>query len=206
MPRIEPLAAPYPPQIQGHFDAVMKGARPLVLFTTIATSERAWGKFRAGSLLDGRVLSLREREIVIDRACARSGCEYEWGVHVAAFAAAATLTRAEIAATLEVPLERSKWPAREAALIATVDALHERAKLSDAEFAELKAHFDDEQIQEVLLLCGFYRTVAYIVGGLDIPLETTGARFADYAGRRAAHASPTAGGGRSRSRRGGRRI
>ena len=31
-------------------------------------------------------LSLREREIVIDRVCARCGCAYEWGVHVAAFA------------------------------------------------------------------------------------------------------------------------
>ena len=29
----------------------------------------------------------RERELVIDRTCARCGCEYAWGVHVAAFAA-----------------------------------------------------------------------------------------------------------------------
>lgn len=180
MPRIEPLAAPYPAEVQAHFDAVMRGAPPLVLFTTLASSERAWRKFRAASLLDGRLLSLREREIVIDRACARSGCEYEWGVHVAAFAAASKLTREEIGATLQVPLDRAKWSPREAALIATVDALHERAKLSDAEFAELKAHFDNDQIQEVLLLCGFYRTVAYIVGGLDLPLEATAARFADY--------------------------
>lgn len=34
----------------------------------------------------------REREIVIDRTCARCGCEYEWGVHVAAFGSAVGLT------------------------------------------------------------------------------------------------------------------
>ncbi|HEV7760231.1 MAG TPA: hypothetical protein VGO78_14620 [Acidimicrobiales bacterium] len=28
---------------------------------------------------------MRDREIVIDRTCARCGCQYEWGVHVAFF-------------------------------------------------------------------------------------------------------------------------
>jgi hypothetical protein len=30
---------------------------------------------------------------------------------------------------------------------------------------------------EVLLLCGFYRTVAYLANGLDLPLEANAARF-----------------------------
>ena len=71
----------------------MRGAPPLVLFRVMAGQPRAWEKFRGGSLLDRGPLSLREREIVIDRTCALNGCEYEWGVHVATFAAAADLTR-----------------------------------------------------------------------------------------------------------------
>lgn len=182
MPRIAPLQPPYPAEIQAHFDQIMPpGAPPLVLFTTIAHSERAWRKFRAGSLLDGRVLSLREREIVIDRACARAGCEYEWGVHVTTFARAAGLTQGEVAATLEYPLRPGKWSPRETALIATVDALHDRATLAADEYATLRAHFDEAQVLEILLLAGFYRTVAYIANGLDIPLEATAARFTDYA-------------------------
>lgn len=180
MPRITPLAAPYPAEIQAHFDQVMQGAPPLVLFTTLASSERAWRKFRAGSLLDGRVLSLREREIVINRACARAGCEYEWGVHVTAFAAAAGLSRDEIAATLAPPGTPGPWSENEAALVAAIDALHDRATLSEAEFAELARHYRHDQILEVLLLAGFYRTVAYVANGLDLPLETTAARFAQY--------------------------
>lgn len=181
MPRIEPLAAPYDAEIQAHFDEVMPpGVPPLRLFTTIASSARAWQKFRAGSLLDGRLLTLREREIVINRACARTGCEYEWGVHVSAFAAAAKLSDAEIAATLEVPTHPGRWSEREAALIATIDALHERATLSEPEFKALRAHFDDAQIFEILLLVGFYRTVAYIANGLDLPMEAWAARFAQY--------------------------
>src|SRR5688572_12768129 len=178
MPRITPLAAPFPPEIQAHSDQVMPpGVPPLVLFTTIASTERAWRKSRAGALLDGRVLTLREREIVIDRACARAGCEYEWGVHITAFAAAAKLSPEEIAATLAPPGAKGPWAANEAALIAAVDALHDRATLTEAEFADLRAHYTGDQILEVLLLCGFYRTVAYIANGLDLPLEATAARF-----------------------------
>lgn len=182
MPRIAPLPAPYPAEIQGHFDHVMPpGVPPLVLFTTLASSERAWKKFRAGSLLDGRVISLREREIVIDRVCARAGCEYEWGVHISAFAAAARLTREEIAATLAPPGATGPWTGNEAVLVATVDALHDQSTLTDAEFADLQRHYSNDQILEILLLCGFYRTVAYLSNGLALPLETTAARFAQYA-------------------------
>ena len=86
MPRIAPLEPPYAPEIQQQFDRIMQGAPPLVLFRVIAGSARAWEKFRAGSLLDRGPLSLREREIVIDRTCALTGCEYEWGVHITTFA------------------------------------------------------------------------------------------------------------------------
>lgn len=183
MPRIAPHPSPYPAEIQEHFDKVMPpGVPPLVLFTTLATSDRAWRKFRAGSLLDGRLLSLRQREIAINRACARAGCEYEWGVHITAFAGAAKLTASEVGATLEYPLDRSKWSASEATLLSTIDALHDRARLSDEEFAELRQHFSEDQVLEVLLLAGFYRTVAYLANGLDLPLEATAARFSEFAG------------------------
>ena len=92
MSRIAPLQPPYA-RIQAQFDRIMRGAPPLVLFRVMAGHARAWEKFRAGSLLDRGPLTLREREIVIDRTCALNGCEYEWGVHVATFAEAAAPDR-----------------------------------------------------------------------------------------------------------------
>lgn len=181
MPRIAPLEPPYPQDVQASFDAIMRGAPPLVLFRTVAKSQRAWAKFRAGSLLDRGPLGLRERELVIDRTCALAGAEYEWGVHITTFAAAARLTSDEIAATVHGGSAASVWSPAERALLAAVEALHERAGLSDAEFADLRAHYDEDQVFEVLLLCGFYRTVAYICRGLDLPLEANAARFADVA-------------------------
>ena len=88
MSRIAPLEPPYEQEIAGQFDRIMRGAPPLLLFRVMAGNPRAWEKFRAGSLLDRGPLSLREREIVIDRTCALTNCEYEWGVHVATFAEA----------------------------------------------------------------------------------------------------------------------
>ncbi|MDP2258972.1 MAG: carboxymuconolactone decarboxylase family protein [Caulobacter sp.] len=182
MPRIAPLTAPYKDAVQKSFDAIMPpGADPLALFRTLATSDRHWRKFRAGSLLDRGPLSLREREIVINRTCARAGCEYEWGVHVTTFAGAARLTEDQAVATVHGEADAPCWTPAEQALVATADALHTRARLSDLEWSRLREHFDGAQCIEVLLLCGFYRTVAYVVGGLDLPLEPAAARFPAWA-------------------------
>jgi alkylhydroperoxidase family enzyme len=177
MSRIAPLEPPYAPEIQVQFDRVMRGAPPLVLFRVMASQARAWEKFRAGSLLDRGPLSLKEHEIVIDRTTALTGCEYEWGVHVAAFAQAAHLTEEQVRATVLGGADAPCWSEAEQALIAAVDALHHRATLSDTEFKALSAHYDDAKIFEIILLCGFYRTVSYLANGLDLPLEEKAARF-----------------------------
>lgn len=177
MSRIAPLEPPYDIEIQQQFDRIMRGAPPLMLFRVVAGNARAWEKFRGGSLLDGRVLSLREREIVIDRTCALTRCEYEWGVHVVTFARTAGLTDEQVRATVLGGADDACWSVEEQALIAAVDALHHRATLSADEFAALRMHYDDAKIFEVILLCGFYRTVAYLANGLSLPLETNAARF-----------------------------
>jgi hypothetical protein len=46
------------------------------------------------NLLGRGLLMLRQREIVIDRTCALNGSEYEWGVHIAFFAAKVKFTPA----------------------------------------------------------------------------------------------------------------
>src|SRR6478752_132471 len=117
-PRIVSLTPPYPPEIQAQFDRIMRGAPPLLLFRVMAGHTRAWDKFRAGGLLDPGPLSLRQREIVIDRTCALNKCEYEWGVHVAIFAGPARLTNDVVRATVQGDAASSCWSAAEQALIA----------------------------------------------------------------------------------------
>jgi alkylhydroperoxidase family enzyme len=179
MSRIAPASPPYAPEIQERFDRIMRGAPPILLFRVVASQARAWEKFSGGGLLDRGPLTLREREIVIDRTCALNACEYEWGVHVTAFAQASQLTDEQVRATVHGGADAPCWSDAEKVLIATADAFHHRATLSDAEFTALKAHYDEARILEIIQLCGFYRTVSYLANGLALPLESNAARFPD---------------------------
>jgi hypothetical protein len=92
-PRVAALAPPYSGPVAAALERIMpEGVPPLALFRTLAVNERVFLRVMAGGLLDRGSIGLRDREIVIDRACARCGSEYEWGVHVALFAARVGLT------------------------------------------------------------------------------------------------------------------
>jgi alkylhydroperoxidase family enzyme len=178
MARITPLEKPYPPEFDARMKLLMRGADPLVLFTTLATNDRAWSKFTGGALLDkASPLSLRQRELVIDRTTAKCGCEYEWGVHVAAFADQIGLDADQVRAIVHGDPDAPVWSEDERALLATVDALLITKKLSDEQWKALRAHFDDDQAMEIVQLVAFYHGVSLICGALDLPLESNAARF-----------------------------
>ena len=75
------------------------GVPPIALFRTfarnlpMAKAMRSWGAYELSGQLS---LSMRQREIVIDRVTARCGCEYEWGVHIAFFAERVGLTHEQV--------------------------------------------------------------------------------------------------------------
>jgi alkylhydroperoxidase family enzyme len=175
MPRIAPLEAPYPPETQAAFDAIMGGRDPLVLFRTLARNPRIYRKFNAGGLLDRGALTLRQREIAINRTCALTANAYEWGVHIAFFAARAGFNDGEIAALAAADAHAGGWARDERAIIALCDELHATTRLSDGTWKELRAAFDETQILELIALAGFYRTVAYYCNALELPLEPYGA-------------------------------
>ena len=178
MARITPLEKPYPPAFEAQMKGLMRGADPLVLFTTLATNERAWSKFTGGSLLDkASPLSPRQRELVIDRTTAKCGCEYEWGVHVAAFASHVGIDAEQARALGGIPHRIVRTAVDERVLLAAVDALLDTRKLSDDQWTALSAHFDEAQAIEIVQLVAFYHGVSLICGALDLPLESNAARF-----------------------------
>src|SRR5215472_12664248 len=121
-PRVDPVTPPYAPDVQAVFDKIMPaGVPPLTLFTTLARVPRIYNRFRAGSLLDRGPVSLRHREIVIDRTCARCGCGYEWGVHVEFFAGRAALTPEQLRATAHGGANDPAWTYEDRLLIRMVD-------------------------------------------------------------------------------------
>lgn len=155
----------------------MRGAPPLMLFRAIARNPRVLQRFMAGGLLDRGSVSIRQRELTILRTTARCGAEYEWGVHVAAFAAKSPWTSQELKASVHEGPEAECWSDGDRLVIRLADALHDRHTLDDALWTELAASFTDEQLVELIVLAGFYHTVSYLVNGLRIPLETFAPRF-----------------------------
>jgi alkylhydroperoxidase family enzyme len=171
-PRVDPVAPPYPPELQAVFDKIMPpGVPPLALFTTLARVPRVYERFRAGGLLDRGPLSMRHREIVIDRTCARCGCSYEWGVHVAFFAQRVGLTPEQIRATVHGESSNPAWTGEEPLLIRLVDELHDRADISSELWEALAKSFNVEQIFEMIALVGFYHTVSFFANGLRLAPE-----------------------------------
>jgi alkylhydroperoxidase family enzyme len=173
--RVEPVQPPFPPELQAVFDRIMPpGVPPLQLFTTLARVPRIYERFRAGSLLDRGPLSLRHREIVIDRTCARCGCAYEWGVHVAFFAERVALSPEQIRATVHGTPADPAWADEEKLLIRAVDELHDSSRISDELWAALANTFSVEQIFELIALVGFYHTVSFFANGLRLAPEPFG--------------------------------
>jgi alkylhydroperoxidase family enzyme len=180
--RISPAAQPYPQSIQKRLDKIMPpGMPPLVLFTTLARDSRLFERFMAGSLLDPGNLDLRSREIVIDRVTALARSEYEWGVHIALFAERASLSADQITSTASGDATDPCWNEREHALISACDQLHATCDLDDEAWMRLKLHFNDEAILEVLMLCGLYRSIAYLTNALRLPMEPFARRFPNMA-------------------------
>ena len=116
--RIDPATPPYGDLVQQQLDKTMPpGMAPLVLFRVLARSERLFARFFGGALLGRGALSLRERELVILRTCARHGSEYEWGVHASVFGAHAGLDAAQLHATVHDTAEAPCWSERDRLLV-----------------------------------------------------------------------------------------
>ncbi|MBN8508620.1 MAG: carboxymuconolactone decarboxylase family protein [Burkholderiales bacterium] len=176
--RIAPAATPYAAEVQARLDRTMPPGRPpLRLFSTLARDPRLFGKFFAAGLLDRGHLSLRQREIVIDRTTALCRSEYEWGVHIAIFGARVGLTPAQVHSLVHGGPADACWTPAEQRLLQLCDALHRDCDVDDALWQALREHFSEEALLELLMLAGFYRTVSCLANALRLPLEADAARF-----------------------------
>lgn len=181
-PRIAPLEPPFEAELDALLAKMTPPGAPNVpaLFRTLAKNPKLAERMMAtgGHFLGkGSTLPLRDREIAIDRACARCGAEYEWGVHVTAFAKAAGITEAEVRHTVSVPADPDAWAPNEAAIIALVDALHETSTVDDATWAEVAKHYDEAQCIELVMLAGWYHAISFVCNALRVPLESWQARL-----------------------------
>lgn len=186
-PRIAPVQPPYDPETDAQLRAMMPpGVPPIALFRTFVHNmamTKAMGPWGAYELSRGLSLSMRDREIVIDRTCARCGCEYEWGVHVAFFAERVGFSRGQIVSlTVGGPDDPCWQEERERLLIRAVDALHDGADIPDELWQRLVSGFSDANLLDLLFLCGWYHAISFVATGARVPLEAGAPTFASVTG------------------------
>lgn len=183
MPRITPLEEPYDPDVAARLAAMMPaGAPPIALFRTfvrnlpMSQAMGGWGEYELSKRLS---LSMRQRELVIDRVTARCGCEYEWGVHLAFFADRVGLTREQQRSITHGTADDACWPDDDATLLRAVDELHEHADISDDTWGGLSSSLTDAQVLDLLMLAGWYHAISFAANAARVPLEDGAPRFDD---------------------------
>jgi alkylhydroperoxidase family enzyme len=171
-PRIAPLEPPYDTAAAAVLDQL---GPPISLFRVwarrpdLARGIAGWGRYY---LSRQSALTLRQRELVIDRTSALCGADYEWGIHVAVFAEKAALTADQLQSLAGGQPGDACWtdPADRAVLRA-VDELHAGFDLADESWAELVAAVGEDGALDLLLVCGWYHAISFTVRSLRLPME-----------------------------------
>ena len=178
--RIKAIEPPYTDSVQESFDVVMPtGMAPLNIFRAIGNNERVLSRLVRGGLLDRGSVSIAQRELVILRACANCGAEYEWGVHVAGFANKAGFSDDQIAGTCSKPIDARIWSEEQQVLLRLVDELHVTSNVESETWSELSTFFTDEQLIELIMLTGLYHAVSFVANSLKVENETFAPKFPD---------------------------
>jgi len=182
-PRISPVEPPFDPATEAQLTKMMPaGVPPIALFRTfvhnlpMTEAMETWGGYELSRRLS---LSMRDREIVIDRTCARCDGEYEWGVHVAFFAERVGLDPRQVASLTAGSDEDECWhDERDRLLIRAVDALHDTGDIDDELWDALSVECSDANMLDLLLLCGWYHAISFVARAVRVPLEVGAPTFA----------------------------
>jgi alkylhydroperoxidase family enzyme len=175
-PRVDPLPEPWSEEDAagiGRWGHPAATYDPLVLtrilqrHPALADRTRAMGE---SIYVHGR-LPGRLRTIAILRTCAAIDCAYEWGGQAAFWGPMTEVTEEECDAIATGPAHDGRWGAAELAVLGAVDELEATGSWSDATWARLAEHLDDEQRIELLIVGGWYRTISSICNALRLPNE-----------------------------------
>lgn len=138
------------------------------LFLTLGRHRRlfrGWLRF-AGRMMPGGRLARRETELAILRVAHLRDCTYEFDHHVH-LGRRAGVAPADVERLIAGP-DATGWSPRERAILHAVDALHHQRDLDATTWTELRAHLDDRQAIELVMLVGHYEMLATTIAALRI--------------------------------------
>ena len=141
------------------------------IFKTLAHHPKAlkrWMVF-ANHVLFKSTLNARDREILILRIGWLCQAEYEWAQHVR-IGLREGLDEADIARIKAGP-DAAGWADNEALLMRATDELYEDKQIADATWAGLAAHYDTQQMIDIVMTVANYNLVSMLLKTLRVPLD-----------------------------------
>ncbi len=172
-PRLTPLPEDqWTGEMREMFEPTIKTfGRVFNIFTTLGRHPKLlkrWMVFANHCLLKSS-LTPRDRELVILRAGWLSHSEYEWAQHNR-IGLEAGLSQEEIDRVKEGG-DAAGWSDSEKALLVAVDEVLDKKNLSDTNWEALTAHYNEQQILDIIFTAGNYTLLAMALNTLGVEVD-----------------------------------
>lgn len=123
-----------------------------------------------GAILGQQLLGHAHRELLILLVAKIEGGEYEWRQHVP-IAEGVGVTGEQITALDAGDFTAAVFNPAERALLAFGQEVITNVRVEEAVFADMKAHFSEQEIVESILAIGFYMTMARLTEATQTDLD-----------------------------------
>jgi 4-carboxymuconolactone decarboxylase len=116
----------------------------------------------------GGKMRVRDRELLIHRTARRCGSDYELSQHYR-ISLAWGISQEELDRIADGP-DAVGWDPFDRALLRAADELHDHAMLSQRTWDTLSTRYDTEELIQVVMLCGYYHMLAYLLNTAGVQL------------------------------------
>ncbi len=170
-PRIHPLSLS---ELDGDaakvLEPILDAGRPWNIFLILARHPdlaRRWLVF-SNHVLFKSTIPAREREIAILRVGWLCESEYEWAQHTI-IGTDAGLTAEEIERIKEGP--EGEWNELDRLILSATDQLHHEKNINDETWEELRKHWGEKQLMDLVFAVGQYTLVSMALRTFGVPLD-----------------------------------
>jgi len=148
-----------------------RGGQPLNMHRSVANAPKIFKAYvdMAITLRTAATTPRVDRELIILRAAQLAGGDYEFAQH-RPMGLSCGLSAAQVDGLADWR-KRSDFSERQRAILGYADGMAAEKGVDDRTFAELRKHFNDQEIVELTVTAAFYGMVSQITRSLAVKLE-----------------------------------
>lgn len=168
--RIKPLEIPLDASTQALMNKIFPSVLPSPnLYRLVAKNEALFGELVESKfigktgLYDRKRIAPDLREKIVLRVCVISKNDYEFALHEDTISAQMGVTNEQLKDIKNLKYNSELWNEKEAAVFDVITPLLQSEKVEDYLVENLKLHFSESEIIDIIFLVGLYHTVSMMV-------------------------------------------